>query len=66
MRGKTGTIREIQTADAAARNHPADGEINLERAVVRTLKVCLPMNLQLPDEAQHTQFVRDQSKTHAP
>jgi hypothetical protein len=22
---KTGTLREIQTADAAARNHPADG-----------------------------------------
>jgi hypothetical protein len=25
---KTGTLREIQTADAAPRNHPADGEIN--------------------------------------
>jgi len=26
-KSKTGTLREIQTADAAARNHPADGEI---------------------------------------
>jgi hypothetical protein len=25
--GKTGTLREIQTAAAAARNHPADGEV---------------------------------------
>jgi hypothetical protein len=27
-RGKTGTLREIQTADAAARNHPADGTLS--------------------------------------
>jgi len=27
---KTGTPREIQTADAAARNHPADGGIEFE------------------------------------
>ena len=29
--GKTGMLREIQTADAAARNHPADGGINFSR-----------------------------------
>ena len=25
-RGKTGTLPELQTADAVARNHPADGD----------------------------------------
>jgi hypothetical protein len=29
--GKTGTLREIQTADDAPRNHPADGEINFAK-----------------------------------
>jgi hypothetical protein len=35
---KTGTLREVQTAKAAARNHPADGKIKIR--VKRAKKIC--------------------------